>query len=931
VAKTDLPDTKGEITDIGDNTYEIRYDEDAKVEIGDKTQTTKFVPSVKLYKWDDAFFELTVPTTEVKVPDLTDNILTWVTPDYTLRFYPEEKTAYMEEGGLEFEIILNKAMVGNQIELDFKSQNLEFLKQLAYDQQIPAPEDADIGVVTKTETQGLRADKSVAVSMPENAINSYAVYHQSKMHGRYKTGKAFHIWRLKAIDSKLNEAWCDVDIEENPTKSIEKTGKFTITIPKSFLDTASYPVTIDPTFGYTTLGTTTVTQEDLVIGRSVAPSSGGRIIELYVGLEGGTAVPANDWDSGDEVQMALYSVSGTTGTLMRPTSEVLEDGHAAAGFVKFKPRGGIVIENAQEYLIASARYTTGIRRDTGFTSGDSKYFAHINFVKPGYHWLESATLTNSSSRYSTYARYADTGSNGEDFGISATVGTSQAVVNARYMGGTTPDCDHMYVDTLNYYALAAGTITIALYTGGALDDPTGATRRTYAANVSVVAGWNAISVTKYKLPKNTIFWIGWAADASADPYASSSSADAGDFQTARGRWSQTTPADYDETTAMPTSPGAGSFSDFWYLVNATIEVEEEDYDDWAYNRKLWIDTTSDGADVSGNVDDFPILVRLDTYKVPFAQCNSDGSDIRFEDSSGNKLWFEKERWDNTNKLGEFWVFMPTVSGNTKQYITVYWGKSDAEDISYSFNVFRRNAGFAAVYHLNESFVDATDNEYNGTNNGSDDVEGVSARGREFVEANSDYISATLTHVFNSISTQNHRVSFWMDADDIATQSPWTRIFEARYDDDNFVQFVIQDVAGDLAFNVEDATTQRSQMVDSAISAGTEYHVVGIWEAAVDTLTLSVNGVTQSTAGATNAGPGTAQAVNIGRRTDGSALTHYDGMIDEVRIDRILRSQDWRTLRYETERKDQTSVFFDADMDMRTVGRGTRRGVGNGVG
>ena len=41
--------------------------------------------------------------------------------------------------------------------------------------------------------------------------------------------------------------WCDLDITD---------GELTVTVPEDFLNKASYPVVVDPTFGYTSVGGT---------------------------------------------------------------------------------------------------------------------------------------------------------------------------------------------------------------------------------------------------------------------------------------------------------------------------------------------------------------------------------------------------------------------------------------------------------------------------------------------------------------------------------------------------------------------------------------------------------------------------------------------------------------------------------------------------
>lgn len=82
---------------------------------------------------------------------------------------------------------------------------------------------------------------------PLNIDGSYAIYHKSKKDNKYKTGKVLHIPRSKATDADGKWVWVNQSVQD---------GYFTETIPQSFLDIAKYPVIVNATFGYTTLGGT---------------------------------------------------------------------------------------------------------------------------------------------------------------------------------------------------------------------------------------------------------------------------------------------------------------------------------------------------------------------------------------------------------------------------------------------------------------------------------------------------------------------------------------------------------------------------------------------------------------------------------------------------------------------------------------------------
>jgi hypothetical protein len=194
----------------------------------------------------------------------------------------------------------------------------------------------------------------------------------------------------------------------------------------------------------------------------------------------------------------------------------------------------------------------------------------------GTHSNFSAQQAGPDSVYDTLTE-ENTGGTG-NWGITSSSFTGTSVHSEyRYMGGISPNIDNMKVTKLHIRYSGTGTLAIALYTGGTLTDPTGAIKRAEAYNVVVSTGWNVIDIPDYYWGKNTVTWIGWC-HSGGRVYYSLSSADAGDFQSARGRWSQTTPFDADETRAMPTNPSSGSFSNYWYAVYVEYEIVNYEVD-----------------------------------------------------------------------------------------------------------------------------------------------------------------------------------------------------------------------------------------------------------------------------------------------------------------------------------------------------------------
>jgi hypothetical protein len=130
------------------------------------------------------------------------------------------------EGGVKFDIILNEKPDTNTFCYTVEgAENYIFTYQPA----LTPKEIAD------------------GMQRPENIIGSYAVYHNSLKNNQYKTGKAFHIERPQ-VWSLSN------DTDKKLAQLTYENGKLCVIAPQSFLDTADYPVRIDPTLGYTSVG-----------------------------------------------------------------------------------------------------------------------------------------------------------------------------------------------------------------------------------------------------------------------------------------------------------------------------------------------------------------------------------------------------------------------------------------------------------------------------------------------------------------------------------------------------------------------------------------------------------------------------------------------------------------------------------------------------
>ena len=221
-----------------------------EVVIGDDKQPD-FKPQIKILKWSNecnASFRLVDDEKVLPIIKKVGKKLKYIKNKKELHFYNIEPNKELREGGYEFEVILKEKPSTNKLEFTIKTKGLKFYYQP------PMTEEKLEEGQTADETHIYDKDGNVIAERPENVVGSYAVYHESKsgdyskMGGKnYRAGKAFHIYRPRIEDANGNWTWGKLNIDE-------KKGILTIEIDQNFLDKAVYPVKVDPTFGYDTLG-----------------------------------------------------------------------------------------------------------------------------------------------------------------------------------------------------------------------------------------------------------------------------------------------------------------------------------------------------------------------------------------------------------------------------------------------------------------------------------------------------------------------------------------------------------------------------------------------------------------------------------------------------------------------------------------------------
>ncbi len=203
----------------------------------------------------------------------------------------------LEEGGYEINIVLDGKPVSNVFNFSIDgAENLDFFYQ-------PPLTSEEINAGT---------------NRPDDVVGSYAVYykdHANHIEGQtnYATGKAFHIFRPKVIDANGATIWAALTYSH---------GILSINVPQNFLDNAAYPVTIDPTFGYLTIGASDATCGGVIDLAIVTAIESGTLTKISVAIKSSNGNPFDSnaalYDNASprnlQTNGQMTAVTGTTQT-----------------------------------------------------------------------------------------------------------------------------------------------------------------------------------------------------------------------------------------------------------------------------------------------------------------------------------------------------------------------------------------------------------------------------------------------------------------------------------------------------------------------------------------------------------------------------------------------------------------------------------------
>ncbi len=394
----------------------------------------------------------------------------------------------------------------------------------------------------------------------------------------------------------------------------------------------------------------------------------------------------------------------------------------------------------------------------------------------------------------------------------------------------------------------------------------------------------------------------------------------------------------------------------WSGVYSFTTVENFSGGSWLNHLNIPFNSSATGANVTGNVYNFPVLIRLNSSNFAgFGLAQSSGADIRFSKSADytQPLPYQIERWNSAIDSAEIWVLLDTVfGGSTSQQIVMWYGNGGVQSLSNGPQVFNNTgAGFEAALHLNQGtgvkgsmgsggFADASGNGNSGDDSvGTVPQAGIIGPGTTFgggaynvAQGAADYIPIQTKTATNFNNNAKWTISFWAK---LSSSSGGVCILYKA----NGTSWAASGFEMSFCTNYGTQTESKSNglypaMVSnahgfgwtsgSALTTNAWYHVAFTYNNVAASGQWYINGspVTMATtaSGHNTYNNGAAADVTngsfwIGRPCDAAtndeSSEYFTGSMDEFEISDSARSANWVMLAFQNQQANQTLVVLAA--------------------
>ena len=345
------------------------------------------------------------------------------------------------------------------------------------------------------------------------------------------------------------------------------------------------------------------------------------------------------------------------------------------------------------------------------------------------------------------------------------------------------------------------------------------------------------------------------------------------------------------------------------VLNISTQVHSDPNDEWynvawTYRKEISFNTSQMD---SGSYTNFPVLINITDTDLR-DEANSNGSDILFTNQTGTKLNHEVEYWNDSTGRLVAWINVTSLVYDDDNIIYMYYGNSASGNQQNVPGTWDSN--FLAVYHLNgtnyQTCIDSTGN-YDPTGDGGTPdygYSGVSDGSVDFTESSNEYITVPRS---TDLYGKTHTVSAWINPDTFrgGTDSSSRNGILSSYE--NYYWFFTLYNQGYVGFYQYIGGTYYSAPSDSCVVSTDEWsYVAGKRDGTSSYVFYNGNKVGNNT-GLPDSNSGTFTTMRIGYHY--STARDFDGVIDELRLSNIARSDDWLKTEYNSVANAYDGGFF----------------------
>lgn len=336
-------------------------------------------------------------------------------------------------------------------------------------------------------------------------------------------------------------------------------------------------------------------------------------------------------------------------------------------------------------------------------------------------------------------------------------------------------------------------------------------------------------------------------------------------------------------------------AELWGVQESTVESLLDLQQVWKHSGSLWINTTSQGANLpeGQEVKDFPLCVRLYGDSFDFSDCQSHGEDLRFSDPESDVvLKHEIETWDAERGNATVWVRVPIIRGNERREIKVHWGNLEARSASKGNQVFSASNDFMTVWHFAEALADAT-GALEVEDRGTVAVEGTIGLGRAFSPGQGMTMGSNIVRLPIEASPHTTETWVWIDR-------PNTTV--VAWGNENGQGKVVMQYRSPSRINMDCYFSGGNIDTDREVSMGEWHHLAYTYSP--EATRIYVDG--QLAGESLEARPLLA-IESPARFYVGGWYDRYDfvGKLDELRVSSTARDATWIRLQYENQKQHST--------------------------